>query len=539
MKKRSSKPTQSQMRIEYVPLEEVRRWPRNPKAHDLEAIDGSISRFGYVQPILVDEKTGLLVAGHGRLETLVKMRDAGEGPPKRIVVEGGVWKVPVVRGVSFKSKSEAEAYLIADNRLVELGGWDNAQLLELLKDQVNVAGADSLPSIGFDEELLESLIAEVEGSAPASPPSSSDEGADDYDAIPDPPPKPRSKPGRVYRAGRHRIHCKDCLEMLRDIRDGSADSIVTDPPYGIGFMGKEWDVSVPGSEFAKEAFRVLKPGGHVIAFAATRTIHRLVVNLEDAGFEVRDMISWLQWQGFPKSLDVSKGIDELKGAVREVVGHKDSGLDKGSGNSVSFQGASGRAENGLIPVTAPTTEEAIRWDGWGTGLKPAQEPAILVRKPFKGTVVENVLKHGTGALNLGECRYQQGDKAWPGPQDGPGGWGGGAGFSNPQHKWGVGSAGNARPQDGRWAANIYYCPKPSVAEKDQGGVSNFHATVKPVALMRWLVRLVTPPAGVVVEPFAGSGSTIVAAHLEGLTCIASERDPLSCDVSVARVKSFL
>ena len=157
----------------------------------------------------------------------------------------------------------------------------------------------------------------------------------------------------------------NCLDSLKTLEDNSVDSIVTDPPYGLSFMGKKWDYEVPSVAIWEECLRVLKPGGHLLAFAGTRTQHRMAVNIEDAGFEIRDMIAWVYGSGFPKSLDVSKAIDNAAGEE---------------------------------------TEAAKQWQGWGTALKPALEPITVARKPFTGTVAENVLQHGTGALNVDGCR---------------------------------------------------------------------------------------------------------------------------------------
>jgi site-specific DNA-methyltransferase (adenine-specific) len=202
--------------------------------------------------------------------------------------------------------------------------------------------------------------------------------------------------------------------MRQMLPDNSIDAIVTDPPYGFGngkrpgFMGKEWDRTVPGIDVWREALRVLKPGGHLLSFFGTRTYHRGVVNIEDAGFEIRDQLGWLYSQGFPKSMDVSKAIDKAAGAERPVVGEKklwghNAGSGAGSFSKNKYEGQTGiqRTE----PITAPTTPEAQQWDGWGTALKPAWEPIVLARKPIsEETVAANVLKWGTGAINVDKCR---------------------------------------------------------------------------------------------------------------------------------------
>ena len=202
------------------------------------------------------------------------------------------------------------------------------------------------------------------------------------------------------------IHNGDCLQVLRTLPDSSVDSCVTDPPYGLAFMGKKWDYDVP-SEVWQECLRVLKPGGHLLAFAGTRTQHRMAVRIEDAGFEIRDMIAWVYGSGFPKSLDVSKAIDKAAGAEREVVGSYQGASNignKADGKMGYAPGTNYPAVDRTVDITAPATEAAKQWQGWGTALKPALEPITVARKPFPGTVAENVLQHGTGALNVDGCR---------------------------------------------------------------------------------------------------------------------------------------
>jgi len=331
---------------------------------------------------------------------------------------------------------------------------------------------------------------------------------------------------------------------MRAMPDSSIDAVVTDPPYGIGFMGKDWDCAVPGEGFAREALRVLKPGGHLIAFAATRTVHRLAVAVEDAGFELRDQIAWVQWQGFPKSHDVSKAIDAAAGVEREVVGRQKltgtarRGVD-GSSHGAARTNAADHKERlpTTINLTAPATEDAKRWQGWGTALKPAYEPAILARKPLEGTVAANVLKWGTGAINVDGCRYAPGDEAWPGPQDnddtrrnargGDNGLGGSSTF-----KIRARLASEQPVTAGRWPANLYHCPKPSRGERQE---DNDHPTVKPVGIMQWLCRMITPPGGVVLDPFAGSGTTGIAACREGLDFIGIEQEADYCEIARRRI----
>lgn len=200
----------------------------------------------------------------------------------------------------------------------------------------------------------------------------------------------------------YKLHQGDCLEVLRTLPDASVDAIVTDPPYGLSFMGKRWDYDVPSEEIWRECLRVLKPGGHLLAFAGTRTQHRMAVRIEDAGFEIRDMIAWVYGSGFPKSLNVSKAIDKAAGAVRGVVGS-----DRNYGASKAEDGKKAYGDYaGEWDITTPATDDAKQWEGWGTALKPALEPITVARKPFKGTVAANVLRHGTGAMNIDGCRIK-------------------------------------------------------------------------------------------------------------------------------------
>jgi site-specific DNA-methyltransferase (adenine-specific) len=329
----------------------------------------------------------------------------------------------------------------------------------------------------------------------------------------------------------------DCIEVLRAMPDCSVDAVVTDPPYGLSFMGKKWDYDVPGVEVWAECLRVLKPGGHLLAFAGTRTQHRMAVRIEDAGFEIRDMIAWVYGSGFPKSLDVSKAIDKAAGAEREVVGETRKGAQS---ESTGRYGAWG---DGITP-TLPATPEAKQWQGWGTALKPALEPITVARKPLIGTVAENVLQHGTGAINVDGGRVGKREKEqFIGAKNGT-----------------VNSYGNYFYEksktplpEGRWPANFihdgseevtdllkdsarfFYCAKTSKRDRDEG---NNHPTVKPTDLMRYLCRLVTPPDGLVLDPFMGSGSTGKAAVLEGFRFIGIEREAEYVAIAQARINHF-
>jgi DNA modification methylase len=375
----------------------------------------------------------------------------------------------------------------------------------------------------------------------------------------------------------------DCLDVLREIPADSVDAVVTDPPYGLGFMGREWDDLPPGLPFAQECLRVLKPGGYLLAFGGSRTWHRLAAAVEDAGFEIRDSIAWLYGSGFPKSLDVSKAIDKAAGAERPLVRQR-------------FRAATGRAEQGGggyafgedFTETAPATAAAAAWAGWGTALKPAFEPIVVGRKPLAGTVAANVQEHGTGALNIDGCRiegepwkahratglgsvkfFTEGETPvidkephsagrWPtnvvldesqaaeldkqtgvltsganptrrGVDGNRTAYGDFAGQDDARPARGADSGGASR-----FFPTFRYEAKAPTSERPRDG-ETAHPTVKPLDLMRWLVRLVTPPGGTVLEPFAGSGTTAEACVIEGFQCVAIEREADYLPLIVARL----
>lgn len=338
------------------------------------------------------------------------------------------------------------------------------------------------------------------------------------------------------------LHCGDNLEYLRSLADDSVDAVITDPPYGLKFMSKRWDYSVPGVEIWKEVFRVLKPGGHLLSFAGTRTHHRMVVNIEDAGFDIRDMIAWVYGSGFPKSLNVSKAIDKAAGAERRVVGRNPHARPI-DGNGSGYSGPTSHDPF----ITAPATEDAARWDGWGTALKPAFEPITVARKPFKGTVAANVLTHGTAGINIDACRIVTEDNtlrpngpsgiASPGKVvEFGGGHGGGRFPANFIHD-GSPEVTSLFPGEGEASKDrFFYCSKATKKERTSNGkVENSHPTVKPIDLMRYLCRLVTSPNGVVLDPFMGSGSTGVAALLEGFRFIGCEIDEDYFHIATQRI----
>ena len=376
------------------------------------------------------------------------------------------------------------------------------------------------------------------------------------------------------------IHNADCVEFMATMPDSCVEAVITDPPYGLSFMGKGWDHSVPGLAYWSEALRVSKPGAHLLCFGGTRTFHRMACAIEDAGWEIRDCIMWVYGSGFPKSLDVSKAIDKALGAERKVIGeHPNPAGNKAGGNSLNMS-VVGMPEKAYI--TEPFTDQARQWQGWGTALKPAWEPIIVARKPLDGTVANTVLTWGTGALNIDACRVPtdeyimtngvskevqsrqgiygrygekktgqtNGQKLGRFPanlvHDGsdevtalfPDNCGKqaahGVGTYAPANTYTIGVKRDAlAPLDEPGSdARFFYCAK---ASKDERGDGNDHPTVKPRALMEWLVKLVTTRDATVLDPFCGSGSTLVAAAGLGRGCIGIERDPHYCEIAERRL----
>ncbi len=369
----------------------------------------------------------------------------------------------------------------------------------------------------------------------------------------------------------------DSINKLRTLDAESVSALVTDPPYGMGntsparvaeclaswstgetwtptgkgFMGKSWDSWVPPPELWREVFRVMKSGAHGLVFASSRTQDLMSISLRLAGFEVRDTIQWLYGSGFPKSHNVSKAIDKNLGYESQIIStHKNRGQKTDLSTMSDYKGE--------YNITAPSSEPAKRYEGWGTALKPAYEPIILIRKPLSGTVAQNVLEHGTGGLNINGCRVplKEGENTSVTPNENK------VtedlrGFRNKSSK--IGSM-NRDCDKGRWPANVildheagqllgeaqrfFYCPKAGKREREAGLSGpdnirkNIHPTVKPLDLMRYLVRLITPPQGTVLDPFAGSGTTLCAAALEGFPYIGIEREAEYIEIIKARVKHW-
>ena len=339
------------------------------------------------------------------------------------------------------------------------------------------------------------------------------------------------------------------------------DAIVTDPPYHLtsiverfgkdgsapaqygtdgafkrtstGFMGKEWD----GGDIAFDPMTwslclgLLKPGGHLIAFSASRNYHRMAVAIEDAGFEIRDQIMWIYGSGFPKSHNIGKQVDKIQGNDREVLGENPNHRPI---SGVNYEGVYAGKNTGAKELTKGDSE----WEGWGTALKPAHEPIVLARKPIsEKSIADNVLKWGTGGINIDGCRIGNEKKIHRG-----------------MSSLGVMHDDDWKPKDievtsnGRFPANVmhdgldeswtkyFYCPKTSKSERHNSAIKNTHPTVKPVELMKYLCRLVTPKGGTVLDPFMGSGSTGMAAKDEGFDFIGIEKEKEYYEIAEARIK---
>ena len=380
------------------------------------------------------------------------------------------------------------------------------------------------------------------------------------------------------------IHNGNCIEVMRTMADNSVDSIVTDPPYELGFMGKSWDSTgiAFNVEVWTEALRVLKPGGHLLAFSGSRTYHRMAVAIEDAGFQIRDQIMWIYGSGFPKSLDVAKQLNKMAGVE----------FDTQPASGVGFMNATDDGYNttlNQLVQTGKSTPEAVTWQGWGTALKPAHEPIVLARKPLIGTVAANVLEWGTGGLNIDGSRVGNDERI-------------NTPTSATANRVAMGEywRTDAEPTvaTGRFPANLihdgsdevlelfgesarfFYCAKASKKDRNEGldgfegqsigakgnGLAricvtcnastiqgcdcpdrtyvnptrqNHHPTVKPTDLMRYLVKLITPPNGIVLDPFTGSGSTGKGAVMEGFNFVGIELDPDYVAIATARIQHQL
>ncbi len=528
--------TEDQKVGEYVRIDKLHPHHKNPRHNDhaVDSIANSIKRFGFTSPIVAN-KDGTILAGHTRFKA-----------SKQI----GLETVPVV--YVDLSPVDAELLMIADNKLGEKADWNTDQLSDLLTE-LKEQGED-LDVLGFEDEELDQLL----------------QGFDDPDPFGDGEPQEDQEPKIVESDLDFRLLKGNCLDTLKELPDNSIDSIVTDPPYELGFMGKSWDSTgiAYSVELWSECLRVLKHGGHLVAFSGSRTVFPMGVALAEAGFEVRDMISWIYTSGFPKSLDISKAIDSKLGVSdqRKVIGKLSNPAgNKGLVSSLDMP-FHNNPQNAVL--TEPHSPKAKQYQGWGTALKPAQEPAVLARKPIDSdcsSIAENVLKWGTGGINIDAGRFPYGDDCHFGDLSIPDNFdkvmkqqahsidtvGNGFGVSGL-----VGKEIQYMKPSGRWPANVYQCSKPQRSEKEQGldhltgktgaeatqrkegsdglnspragagrtaeHVKNFHPTVKPIKLMRWLCRLLTPQGGTVLDPFLGSGTTAVSAILEGFNAVGCE-----------------
>ena len=375
----------------------------------------------------------------------------------------------------------------------------------------------------------------------------------------------------------------DCIKQLKVLKDNSVDSVVTDPPYEIGFMGKGWDDSgiANNPKLWKEVLRVLKPGGHLLSFSHSRTYHRQAVAVEDAGFDIRDQIMWIYGSGFPKSHNIGKSVDKLLGNEREVVGKYQS-PEGTSGNSPHNDGVTGFSKK--LGGINELTKGQSQYEGWGTALKPAHEPIVMARKPLsEKTVAKNVLEHGTGGINIEESRipYKSKDDMEIRKNThretnklGDGNFGGGK-YSQPVESgrfpaniildkeagklldeqtgelstvgspkkidnsktsiFGAGVPGFQMYGDKGGASRFFYCPKTSKKDRNEG-VGNNHPTVKPTDLMLYLIRLVTPKGGTTLDPFMGSGSSGKAATRGGFDFVGIEREEEYMEIAEARIQ---
>jgi len=421
------------------------------------------------------------------------------------------------------------------------------------------------------------------------------------------------------------LYLGDNIQWLKTLPSDSVDSVVTDPPYGLtsivkrfgksnskdaqygtdgvfkrsskGFMGKEWDSDVPSVEFWREVYRILKPGGHILSFGGTRTYHRMVTNIENAGFEIRDQLQWLFFTGFPKSHNIGKAIDsQIKTGKSNPKSINECELNKTDGRIIkTFQpnnGILGQKKNITKKIGASLdSESAKKWQGWGTGLKPANEPICLARKPIsEKTIALNVLKHGTGGINIDDCRIGNEVRTTPIHSDDvkndntlfglhktiqhdrvettegrfpanvlidesigkildeQGGIKNQGHWSNTNTK-GFGKFGGGKSayygtgekdKSKIGASKFFYVPKPSKKEKSMGldQTSNSHPTVKPITLISYLVRLITPPGGTVLDPYMGSGSGGISTLLEGFKFIGMDQDPEYFEIAKERIKNY-
>ena len=388
--------------------------------------------------------------------------------------------------------------------------------------------------------------------------------------------------------GKATLYCADCKDVLPLLKD--IDSCVTDPPYGLSFMGKGWDYDVPSQDIWSLVFDSLKQGSHLLSFFGSRTYHRGVIPIEDAGFEIRDQLMWLYGSGFPKSLNIGKAVDKLQGNKREVVGNRKAHDIRGN---ALMEATVPEYKKEKSQIDIPITKGNSEWEGWGTALKPAHEPIVMARKPIPKTIAENVLDHGTGGINIDECRVETNpevddmlrevervqrdeNNVWSNKN---------SGFKNENNNL------TGVPIQGRYPANVmhddsevvqdifadkaryFYCAKASKKDRDEGlnefqykqsssmsgrrkpenmsdykidndvtgrfvtERKNIHPTVKPTDLMKYLCTLVTPKEGIVLDPFMGSGSTGKAALQKGFRFVGIEMNEEYFEIACSRIEA--
>ena len=402
-----------------------------------------------------------------------------------------------------------------------------------------------------------------------------------------------------YETDLGKLYCGDCLEVMRTLPGNSVKSMITDPPYGLSFMGKKWDYDVPSIEIWRECLRVLKPGAHALIFAGSRTQHRMAVNVEDAGFRILDTLMWVYGSGFPKSINISKALDKAAGKEREVVGKYRIPVDSDAGNagkilrSVTQNGGCFDATSGKegTPITAPATPEAELWDGWGTHLKPSFEPIILAMKPNDGSYAQNALKHGVAGINVDECRidsvvldnekrtsnsgtsddlnFGTTNKRAPkfkGERHNPKGrfpanvifdeeaarlldqqsgeLKSGGGIKSTSNKYvyrgqslhNSSTKGDGKNFDKSQGGASRFFYCPKASKSDRGDGNN-HPTVKPIKLIQYLVTLLSyPEDNLILDPFGGSGTTAVACENLKRRWIMCEKSEAYCEIAARRIE---
>lgn len=637
-----------------VPISELKLNPQNRNVHprdQIERLASILAYQGWRFPVKVSNLSGMVVSGHGRVEAALFNK----------------WDTVPVNFQDYDDADSEYADSIADN---SIASWSELDLSGVQMDVAGLSTSFNVDHLGFRDFKIETAPIDTDESEEFDQQEKDEEKFEDIPAQ----IESRTKLGDQFKIGPHLLYNGDCLEVLKKMSSDSVDSLVTDPPAGISFMGKEWDDDKGGSKewiawlnsVMTECLRVMKPGAHGLVWAIPRTSHWTATALEDAGFEIRDVITHLFGSGFPKSLDISKAIDKAAGAEREVIGReKRPVLPKGRGNGRDENGRPieigllGASESHEINITAPSTPEAKQWQGYGTALKPASENWILIRKPCsEDTVAANVLKWGVGGLNIDESRistqsndpnirvsetkgrgYQNEyvggkvetiDNSPHGPSKGrwpshlilshnfdcvevgvkkvrtsnpnsadgkihskdnkiygkrgefasqdtnyasPDGtetvaaWkctdgcavsmldeqsgpcktgdikkGTLQGFGKGANTYGEGVVPREYKTDNAsGASRFFYCAKPSRSEKNdgldsEGKPGNGHPTVKSIKLMQYLITMVTPPEGLVLDCFGGSGTTLVAAHLRKFQTILIEKQTEYCDIILARAE---